>query len=73
MDWLSARYDSWQIKGHTLGWTSHVQDQEEVLMEELRWKGLKMVMFWVEFSWPRPRDSLDEHFGGGAMMKRLKA
>lgn len=26
---------------------------------------------WVDFSWPRPRDSLDGHFGGGPMMERL--
>ena len=24
---------------------------------------------WVDFSWPRPRDSLGGHFGGGAMME----
>ena len=33
--------------------------------------GHTLVVFWVEFSWPRPRDSPDGHFGGGAMMKRL--
>jgi len=31
------------------------------------------VMFWVDFSWPRPRGSLDGHFGGGAMVKGLMA
>ena len=25
--------------------------------------------FWVDFSWPRPRDSLGGHFVGGAMME----
>ena len=24
------------------------------------------MMFWVDLSWPRPRESLDGHFGGGA-------
>ena len=24
---------------------------------------------WVDFSWPRPRDSLGGHFGEGAMME----
>ncbi len=24
---------------------------------------------WVDFSWPRPRDSLDGHLGRGAMME----
>ena len=26
---------------------------------------------WVDFSWPRPRDSLGGTFGGGAMMEGL--
>jgi len=38
-------------------------------MERLKGTHLRSDDAWVDFSWPRPRDSLGGTFSGGAMME----